>query len=351
MKTPKPRKLKSGNWFVQLRLNGESIPITAETETECRHLAELIKAEHNTGKRVVKKTPKGTTLKEAMEKFIAENKATLSPSTVRSYTFYVKSRFPDYINKPINKINWQEMIDKELEIVSGKTVKNAWALVTPSLKNIGYPVPTVRLAKVPVKEIPVLQPEEIVPFCEAVKGKPYEIAALLELHGLRLSEVRGLKWENIDLKNNVINVSGAKVTGIDGDIYKQTNKNQTSTRPVPIMIPQLKEALNAVQDKTGFVVSQTSRNLLKDINRACIKAGVTVCSNHSLRHSFASLCFFLGIPMKQIEEWGGWGNSTVLNRIYIRLSASAKTDNQKAFEKFFKNQNANKMLTDSEKCL
>ena len=31
MKVPAPRKLPSGSWFIQLRLGGESIPVTAAT--------------------------------------------------------------------------------------------------------------------------------------------------------------------------------------------------------------------------------------------------------------------------------------------------------------------------------
>lgn len=341
MKVPEPRKLPSGNWFIQLRLNGESIPVTAETKTECKHIAELIKAEHKVGKRAVMKTPKDTTLQDAMDKFIKSRTATLSPSTVRSYKIYARTRFPNYRYRPVSKINWQEMIDKELTLVSSKTVKNAWGLVVPSLKHIGYPVPTVNLSPVPVTEIPFLQPEEIEPFCKSVEGRSYEIAALLELHGLRLSEIRGLSWGNIDLKNDVITVRGSKVRGEHGEVYKPTNKNRTSTRPVPIMIPQLKNALVAVANKTGEVVTVHGGTLLEDVKRACKRAGVTIVTNHGLRHSFASLCFFLRIPMRQIEEWGGWGDSTVLNRIYIRLSASMKTDNQITFSDFFQNKNAN----------
>ena len=347
MKLPKAKKLPSGNWFIRLRLGGESIPITAATETECKNIAALRKAEHLNGKRKVMKTPKETTLQEAMEKFISANKATLSPSTVRSYTIYAKVRFPKYRDMKLNNIEWQQMIDDELKLVSEKTVKNAWGLVVPSLKRIGYPVPSVRLSQPPITEIPFLQPEEIAPFCKEIKGKSYEIAALLELHGLRLSEVKGLTWDNVNLKKDVITVKGAMVRGLDGDVQKPQNKNRTSTRPVPIMIPQLHDALEAVPDKTGYVVTIKGGSLLEDIKRACERAGVTICSNHSLRHSFASLCFYLGIPSRQIQEWGGWKDDDVLNRIYIRLSASMKTDNQNKFSNFFKSKNVNENVNES----
>ena len=345
MKVPKPRKLPSGNWFIQLRLDGNSIPITASTRTECINLAELTKAEYRAGKKTALKTPRETTLQDAFDKFIAANKATLSPSTVRSYTIYSKKRFPEYRNKKLPQIEWQEMIDAELKIVSEKTVKNAWGLVTSSLKHVEYPVPKVRLSPAPINEIPFLQPEEIASFCEAIKGRSYEIAALLELHGLRLSEVKGLDWSNVDLKKNVITVKGAQVRSLDGDVMKPTNKNKTSTRPVPIMIPQLRDALNAVPDKTGAVVTIKGGTLLDDIKRACERAGVTVVSNHGLRHSFASLCFFLEIPERQIQEWGGWKDSVVLHRIYIRLAASMQSDNQKTFTRFFKEKKKRKSKT------
>ena len=46
MKVPEPRKLKSGTWFIQMRLGGESIPVSAPTRTECIKQAEKIKADH-----------------------------------------------------------------------------------------------------------------------------------------------------------------------------------------------------------------------------------------------------------------------------------------------------------------
>lgn len=344
MKVPKPIKLSSGNYFIRMRLNGVNVNVTARTEKQCRDKARLIKAEYLAGKREISAKYKNTeemSLKEVLESYIEKNKTVLSPATVRGYTIYSKKRFSNSINKSLKDINWQVMINDELKKVSEKTVKNAWGLVSPALKSVGYPVPNVKLSTPPVNEIPFLQPEEIMPFCDAVKDRPYEIPALLELHGLRLSEARGLTWKNIDLKNDVITVKGSMVRGIDGDVQKPQNKNRTSTRPVPIMIPQLHNALAAVSDKTGQVVTHRGGSLLDDIKRACKRAGITIVTNHGLRHSFASLCFYLNIPLKQIQEWGGWKDSAVLSRIYIRLAASQKTENQKTFTKFFEKTSTN----------
>ena len=152
MKIPKIEKLPSGHYFCRLRINGVSIPITSENENECRDLAILKKAELKAGKTRVQKTPKNTTLKEAIEKYIAHYRSGLSPSTVDRYLQYKDGRFKNYLDLKLSEIKWQKMIDDELKLASEKTVANAWGLVRPSLKYVGYPVPRVKIAPVPVKD-------------------------------------------------------------------------------------------------------------------------------------------------------------------------------------------------------
>ena len=341
MKVPEPKKLPSGNWFIQLRLNGVSVPITASTATECRRQAQLIKAEHRAEKRQITAKGKDITLFQLLDNYITVHRSVLSASTVLGYENAKKKRFPSYTGQLVSKINWQQMISDELKNKSEKTVKNGWGLVRAALAYHHLPIPDVKLAQVPIKEIPFLQPEEIRPFCEAIKGRPYEIPALLELHGLRLSEVRGLTWADIDCERGIIHIRGAKVRGVDGVVAKETNKNRTSTRTVPIMIPQLLTALKAVEDKTGDVMTIGPQTLLRDVNRACKRANVTVTGNHGLRHSFASLCYFLRIPDRQVQEWGGWADYTTMHTIYIRLAASDETKSKKLVEGFFQKENAN----------
>ncbi len=124
--------------------------------------------------------------------------------------------------------------------------------------------------------------------------------------------------------------------GPDGYVRKKVNKNRTSTRIVPIMIPQLHTALNAVKDKNGPVVTQTSNVLLDDTKRACEKAGVTICTYHDLRRTFASLCYYLRIPEKQIQQWGGWKDTTTLEKVYIKLSTIGTNESKNAFTNHFK---------------
>lgn len=61
MNVPKARKLASGTWFIQLRLGGESIPVSGATEKAVTREAERIKAEYRAGAREQKSRLKATT--------------------------------------------------------------------------------------------------------------------------------------------------------------------------------------------------------------------------------------------------------------------------------------------------
>ena len=74
MKVPEPRQLKSGTWFIQLRLNGVSIPVSADTKPKCILQAQLIKAEYMTGKRTIEPTKSDLTLSAAIDRYIKNRK-------------------------------------------------------------------------------------------------------------------------------------------------------------------------------------------------------------------------------------------------------------------------------------
>ncbi len=157
MKIPEPVKLPSGAWFIRLRLGGESIPISALTKTECIQQAQLAKAEYAAGRRRMRYGD--FTLGECLDIYIKRYDPVLSPSTAANYRSMRKTRFRDYMDIPVREIkDWQAMVNKELKNVGEKTVRNAWGLVSAALRDSDQPVPQVKLPKVPVNEMPYLEP-------------------------------------------------------------------------------------------------------------------------------------------------------------------------------------------------
>ena len=340
MKVPEPRRLKSGTWFIQLRLGGESIPVSAPTRLECIHAAETIKSDYRSGRRI-KNVTSDMTLSQAIDKYITARQNSLSPSTIRGYTIIQKNRFQKFMDVPISEINdWQAVYDSEVGRLNGKTLKSSWALIKSVYKEqTGKQLPEVSMVPVVRSERPYLDPEEINRFLDAVKGEKCEIGALLALSSLRCSEILALTWDKVDIKHSRILVAGAVVPNKDNKyVSKPTNKTDSSRRYVPIFIPQLTFALQKAEKASEKVIPyQTESGLLRAINGVCEGAGLPPVGVHGLRHSFASLCVHLGIPEETAMSIGGWSDFTTMRKIYTHVSQRDQQKHTAALSRFFAN--------------
>lgn len=334
IKVPSPRQLPSGSWFIQLRAENQSI--TEATKDLCIAKAKAIRAGF------VEKQAKSPaiTLSAAIDKYIVSRDNTLSQSTIRGYRTSQRNRFKTVMDKPIGKItNWQEICNAEAKLCEAKTLRNAWGLVSASLSFNGVEPPTVKLPPVVTKERPWLAPEEIKVFVAAVRGKPFEIPALLGLSSLRRSEICAITWDKIDTEKNTITVSGAKVPDENHKfVLKKENKTQSSRRTIPIFIPQLKKAVeNAHPDNASDLILTENPNTLRNqINRLCRANNLPEIGVHGLRHSFASLAYHLRLSELETVRLGGWSNAQTVHKIYTHLSQRDKNKAVKKIEDFYK---------------
>ena len=365
MKVPEPRQLPSGSWFIQLRLGGESIPVTDRSRAACVSAARLIKAEYLAGREVQrKKLPPAPdmTLRELLDAYIQKYKPVLSPATVRGYCVIRDNRFADWMDVRLRDLpDWQKVINAESKKCKPKTVKNAWSLVRSALIDAKAPVPEVTLPKPASSPRPFLTSEEIRRFVAAIRGSEYEVPLLLGLHGLRRSEIAALTWDRVDLKKGVIRVEGAMVPDERSKyVYKETNKTDAGRRSVPVMIPELLSALKAVPkaDRKGPVVTCHINTIYKAANRICEREGLPLVGAHGLRHSMASLGHFVGVPEAEMQVLGGWKSAQTMRKIYTHVEQAGLLRAQNAMAAFYaspaagavsdSDTNANKNANDRE---
>lgn len=336
MKIPKPKRLPSGMWRVQVQVEGQRLSITEPTEQACKDKAMLIKAQGRNGLYVpTLHKAKDITVRQAIDNYILLRTNVLSPSTISGYRDVQRQRFRSVMDSSVDSVkSWQAVVNNEAAIVSPKTVKNAWSVVHSALVDLGVNKEdiTVTLPQIPKADRPFLEPEEITKFLEAVKGLPCEMAAILALHSLRRSEIYGLKKE--DISRGIIHINGSCVRSGNDFIHKATNKSDAGSRNVPILIPRLKELVKGAAP--GLLCTKNPSIIYRQINRVCKENGFREVGFHGLRHSFASLCYHLKISEMEAARLGGWDDINTMHKIYTHLAQSDKTESVSALQNFFR---------------
>lgn len=190
-------------------------------------------------------------------------------------------------------------------------------------------------------------------FSELKNEQLYPLLYFTVMYGLRRSEVLGLKWDSINLDNNIITIKHT-VVRFTSIIEKDSTKNASSYRSYPItqevknILLMLKEQekenrrlfggeyvendyIFKWQDGKPFApdyVTMKFSKLLKQHNLRHIRF-------HDLRHSCASLLVANGFMLKDIQEWLGHSDIQVTANIYAHLDVKRKSSIANSMSKSF----------------
>lgn len=349
MKIPQARELPSGSWFIRVQVDGKPVSITKPTEAECIAEAAALKAR-------VKEMAKhsGKTLTKAIDIYIADRENVLSPSTIRGYRAIQRLRFQTAMSRRIDSITpaqWQKIVNLEARLCSAKTLKNAWGFISSVIFDATGKKVTVRLPQVVANDLPFLTAEQIPLFLNAIKGNYCETAILLGLSSLRRSEIMAVRWEDIDLDAGCIYVHGSAVIDADGNlIHREENKNTSSRRTVPFLIPQLRAIVETADKSSEYVVTCNPNTIWHCTNRACRAAGLPEIGVHGLRRSFASLAYHLGLSEEVTMRAGGWSDIYTMRKIYTKVSERDLLDQGQKYESFFAKIDSDSDTPENENC-
>lgn len=161
------------------------------------------------------------------------------------------------------------------------------------------------------------------------------ICVLLSLYtGLRVGEVCGLKWSDIDFEKSILIVRRTVQrirTGIhETKLIVDSPKSRNSRRSIPI--PSfLMEILQKIRSNDNCYILSGSdkiiepRTLQHRFKSLLKKADLPSVNYHSLRHMFATNCVRAGFDVKTLSEiLGHAAVETTLNR-YVHSSMERKT--------------------------
>ena len=218
-----------------------------------------------------------------------------------------------------------------------RQVRNAFGLLSAILNeyrpdwkiNIKLP------QKVPF-EGTALTSEQISALLHSVEKYPdIEIPVLLALWlGLRRSEILGLRWENIDLKNQTLYVREARVPDVNGHLVTKNPKTVFSNRA--LWIPDyIAEKLKRMPHDGEYIMRISGSKLQKDFKKLCLDIGVPELRFHDLRHTMASVGLRLNIADKYMMERGGWSSINTMKKIYQQTVDDASAIADREIESYF----------------
>jgi len=180
-------------------------------------------------------------------------------------------------------------------------------------------------------EMDFFSPEEVRRLLESTEGDLHAILSVAVLAGLRVGEICGLKWKDVDLNRGIIRV----VRSYDPKHGFSEPKSKYGKRAVPmspLLLRTMREHYQA-QGEPGpeelvfpnSLGKPRDRNALvfREFKRALKEAGLREIRFHDLRHSYAALSIAAGMDLKALQVAMGHHSITMTADHYGHLLKGA----------------------------
>ena len=355
------RKRKDGRWegrFIKSRdLNGKAIYRSVYGKTYAS-VKEKLNEEKNNQSEFLKGNE--ITFGEALFLWLENNKIKQKTQTYSKYSQLITTQISPFIGHiKLSKINYvtinQYVYEKSIsgnlntqEALSPSYIQTICFIIESTIRfcvenNFCSPISgkIVRPTKVR-KDIKILSFEEQKVLEKILLSNINEtkIGILLSLYaGLRVGEVCGLKWENIDLENGVIHIKNSvqRVKNINEQkefpktvLILTNTKTNTSKRTIPISDKMQRILAKNKQKNNHFVIKgktypYTDPRTLQYAFKKCLKeCELPEINYHALRHTFATRCVEAGVDIKSLSEILGHTNINITLNTYVHSSLEQK---------------------------
>lgn len=343
------RKRSDGRWEVRISLGidfatGEPKRISryATTKEEAVKLLHELSFLRDTSPKNFQSITLGEWLDLCLEVYM---KNSLKQSTYLSYESYIRVHFKPALGGLLLRDITPRLLQQyynykaESEGLAPKTIVNLNLFLHKALSfavNEGYiqsnPAEAINLSRGMKPQIEILTRDEQVQLMRGSYQHRYGVFVRLVLFtGLRLGELLGLRWEDVDFRSGVIHIRrtlnrlnktkrpenpGANTT----EIVIQTPKSQNSLRTVPLLPAVVTDlqAWAAVQKQdqleaganyvnSGYIVTNPyggfiePRTFKKYYDQILGLSGLRHFTFHALRHTFASRAIEQGMDAKTLS--------------------------------------------------
>lgn len=205
------------------------------------------------------------------------------------------------------------------------------------------PVHLVDLPKMEVKAVEkAMTRSEQTIFMEQAEGSYlFNLFSLMLITGMRVGEVQGLKYGDIDRKNNIIHISRTLKFEKGIGFYENSPKTKTSKRSIPLLPIMIKH----IDNQRGFWGEQTSvedyifkscnfqplkreqiRTEIDRILRCIRRTGIEFphVTPHSFRHTFATRAIEEGMSPQVLKTILGHSSLAMTMDLYSHVLPDTK---------------------------
>ena len=199
------------------------------------------------------------------------------------------------------------------------------------------------------REHHIWSPEEINKLIDASKAlarerdSKYDYSLLLYVAvytGLRLGELLGLRWRDLDLKRGAIDVRHQ--ISREGKLVEPKTRQAIRTVPLPadmtaalkrhkLASPFSADTAFVFASKTGTALNRSNvrnRGLAPALEAAGLSGRTPMITFHDLRHAFASIMIAQGITSIVLAKVLGHTDSRTTERIYIHVFDRERTEDR-----------------------
>lgn len=372
---------KNQRYMFRKMVDGERITITAANLADLRKQENDLLCKIDKGARFNTKKSK-TTLNEYFDYWFTYfaktgRKATTCTNYKSYYNTYIRKTIGEKPITKIVKLDCQKIINQMVE--NGKkhsTMTNLKSCLTAVFESavdedviLKNPVRNLQIPQTEVKKRTAIDPEQIGVFMDYVRNSPrysntYPEFIFLFNTGVRVGEMAGLTWDNIDFENNTITIDKTvnryRKKDFGFTVALASPKSRTSVRTFPMNsevrkmllkekfkatdpaapVPFVDDSGNIRRQVNNIVFSNSFGNvwnepgflnlinrIIETYNQEAEKAKKKKLENfcpHMARHTYTSLAYSAGADVKVVSEILGHASTSVTIDTYAHLTEEKK---------------------------
>lgn len=289
-------------------------------------------------------------------------------NTIQSYTYRYQNNIRELFGnmiisevKPMHCQNVLNSMDDKGYAGSSmqKTRSTMRALFSDALENgiiQANPVTkSVKCPRKPEKRTRVLSLDEQERFLTAAKKSVnYNHFLFILQTGIRSSELRGLRWDDIDFLKRTIHIrrnvtyDSNNSRFIVGDLKTNSGLRDIPMTQIAYDLLMDMKVNRSKQDRrilsfefSEHIFLNQNGKLLPNSNydeyleRICKRAGIEKISMHVLRHTFATRCIEAGMKPKTLQKILGHANISMTMDLYVHVTEDEKKKEMKKLEELY----------------